>query len=508
MTDPPLTHAQDGKTQRYDRQLRLWGSAGQAGLEQASVLVVNGTASATQTLKNLVLPGIGSFAILDRHRVTAADIGHNFFLEPSSLGHSRAQEAVKFLLELNDGVQGRAIEEDVGAFLASRGADALGGFTLVIAVDTKPEDTLALANRCWTDRVPFIHQRSCGFLASCRIQNRETTVIETHPEKGEVSKLALRLNAPFPELIAHANTVDLATTDAHEHTHIPAVVVIVRALEEWRRSHNGANPATYAERKSFRDQILAQKRNVDEDNFDEAADLGFKQTFLPPRIPPGTQALFDDPACETITRDSPPFWLLVRALRDAVRSSPDTPPMLPLIGSIVDMKATSAGFRALQLVYRAKAQADLARVRQCLAQVLSSVGLGTEAEVIGTNAELETFVKNAAFLHVARGVSLADERGVDAAPYTGEALQAQLESEHSLVPIYYALRASEVFQAQHGRWPGVAPCDVEDDNAELVHCARSILKPLGSANDHALPSPSLEALAEVCVAGLAHLGLI
>lgn len=36
---------------------RLWASSGQTALENASVLVVNGSATATQVLKNLVLPG-------------------------------------------------------------------------------------------------------------------------------------------------------------------------------------------------------------------------------------------------------------------------------------------------------------------------------------------------------------------------------------------------------------------------------------------------------------------
>lgn len=38
-------------------KLRLWASAGQTALEKASILVVNGTATASQVLKNLVLPG-------------------------------------------------------------------------------------------------------------------------------------------------------------------------------------------------------------------------------------------------------------------------------------------------------------------------------------------------------------------------------------------------------------------------------------------------------------------
>lgn len=42
---------------KYDRQLRLWGSSGQKALMEANILLVNAGATGTETLKNLVLPG-------------------------------------------------------------------------------------------------------------------------------------------------------------------------------------------------------------------------------------------------------------------------------------------------------------------------------------------------------------------------------------------------------------------------------------------------------------------
>lgn len=135
------------KQQRYDRQLRLWASSGQSALENAHVLVVNGNATATSTLKNLVLPGqrcfdprsrglrrwedpsvhrpppgsptltsrsctntgVGRFTVLDSVAVDESDLGANFFIDPSSVGKPRAEEVVKFLLELNGDVQGEAL---------------------------------------------------------------------------------------------------------------------------------------------------------------------------------------------------------------------------------------------------------------------------------------------------------------------------------------------------------------------------------------------------------------
>lgn len=49
---------------KYDRQLRLWGREGQRRLGSARLLVLGSSATATETLKNLVLPGVGSFTIV------------------------------------------------------------------------------------------------------------------------------------------------------------------------------------------------------------------------------------------------------------------------------------------------------------------------------------------------------------------------------------------------------------------------------------------------------------
>lgn len=109
----PIQGVPTAKERRYDRQLRLWAASGQQALEEAHILVLNsGTGTVgTETLKNLVLPGMGNFTIIDGATVTEDDLGVNFFLEESSLGKSRAEECARFLVELNPDVNGRGIQE-------------------------------------------------------------------------------------------------------------------------------------------------------------------------------------------------------------------------------------------------------------------------------------------------------------------------------------------------------------------------------------------------------------
>lgn len=76
---------------KYDRQLRLWGPIGQRNLAKSHVLLIQADAVGAETLKNLVLPGVGAFTILDDHRVTSEDLGNNFFVSVDAVGKPRAE---------------------------------------------------------------------------------------------------------------------------------------------------------------------------------------------------------------------------------------------------------------------------------------------------------------------------------------------------------------------------------------------------------------------------------
>ena len=127
-------------SQKYDRQLRLWGSMGQYHVSHTCIVVLNiGTAVATETMKNCILPGIQHIHIMDMttgvesstttHSVTSgkdatvkdttehdipmnhSDYSSNFFLTQNNHNHShsttsRAAMALQYLLELNPDVTG------------------------------------------------------------------------------------------------------------------------------------------------------------------------------------------------------------------------------------------------------------------------------------------------------------------------------------------------------------------------------------------------------------------
>ncbi|KAK1419535.1 hypothetical protein QVD17_28709 [Tagetes erecta] len=76
---------------KYDRQLRIWGEQGQSALEKASICLLNCGPTSSETLKNLVLAGIGSITVVDVFKVVNQDLGNNFMVHHSSLGHPKAK---------------------------------------------------------------------------------------------------------------------------------------------------------------------------------------------------------------------------------------------------------------------------------------------------------------------------------------------------------------------------------------------------------------------------------
>jgi amyloid beta precursor protein binding protein 1 len=101
----------DAKKIQYDRQLRLWGDHRQKSLETSRVCLIGANVLGTEILKALVLPGLGSFTIIDHQLVTLPDCGSNFFVHPSMIDQSPARITGEFLTQLNPDVHGTYIEK-------------------------------------------------------------------------------------------------------------------------------------------------------------------------------------------------------------------------------------------------------------------------------------------------------------------------------------------------------------------------------------------------------------
>ncbi|KAK7472477.1 hypothetical protein VKT23_000592 [Stygiomarasmius scandens] len=414
----------DNKTRRYDRQLRLWAATGQAALENARLLVISGSATSTSILKNLVLPGIGHFTILDHTSVTPEDAGNNFFLEgPSSIGKSRAEEAVRLLCELNEGVEGKADTGNVAEILEKNPA-YFENFSLVIAHNLQPALLEKLATLLWSDPTyPILAVvNSAGFLAEFSLQFHEHTIIESHTETTP----SLRIDKAFPALLEYARSLDFSKMDSMEHSHIPYVVILVRVLDDWKKEHDGNPPKTYDEKKAFKAKILDMKTKFDEENFDEAEAQAYR-SWTETNIPSDIRALFNDSRLESLSPTSPPFFHLLYALKQFAAQSPH---VLPLTSTLPDMKASTGSYIHLQRLYKDRAEEEK--------QIFKSF-----LQVPIPDDLVDSFVKNAHGLKVLRGKKWGS---MDEAP---EQLAEKLSMSPRETATHLAISALRAFNMKH-----------------------------------------------------------
>ncbi|KAF9552843.1 hypothetical protein CPC08DRAFT_698258 [Agrocybe pediades] len=429
--------APDSKTRRYDRQLRLWAASGQSALESSRILVISGTATSTSILKNLVLPGIGHFTILDPLKVTPEDAGNNFFLEgPSSIGKSRAEETVRLLGELNDGVEGKADLRSLKEVLDSD-KEWISEFTIVIAHNLEAGLLERLSTLLWEDESypPLVVVRSAGFLAEVYIQYHEHTVIESHPETAQ----SLQIDKPFPALLEYAMGLDFENMDVTDHGHVPYVIVLVRLLEEWKKTHGGSPPSTYPEKQEFKKTILAMRKKADEENFEEAEAQAYR-VWTPSNVPSEIRDLFKDPKVTSLSPSSPPFFHLVNALAKFTEEQPSH--TLPLTSTLPDMKANTESYIHLQKMYKKRAEEEKAIFKSYL-------------QVPVDNDMVDAFIKNSHALKLLRGKKWGT---LDADP---QALASAIETSPKQLSAHLALTALAAFASKQQPNTPLSPTEEE-----------------------------------------------
>ncbi|KAJ3291041.1 NEDD8-activating enzyme E1 regulatory subunit [Borealophlyctis nickersoniae] len=454
----------DKKTQKYDRQLRLWHAHGQAALEQAKVCLLNGSAVGTETLKNLILPGIGSFTVVDGKPVAGSDVGNNFFLTVDCIGQSRAKCVTEMLRELNEEVAGYHVEEDPVDLVENK-PDFFLQYSIIIATQLPESALLKLADICWDANIPLVVVRTYGFLAYARIVVPEHTIIETHPEQ----LLDLRFDVPFPALLEFAQSFDFEKTDSMAFSHIPYVVILLRCLEAWKKRHDGKLPSNRDERNQYKQSIRAMQRNdlPDAENFDEAYAAAHR-AWTETKVPSPIRQMLDDAKADAITPKTPNFWIIARAVRDFVAN--EGRGLLPLAGAVPDMKSDTESYVKLQTLYRTKAREDCNLVRNRVTSLLASIDKPADAI---TTDEIERFCKFSSHLKVIRYRSLREEYTLNTARShnIGQWLQ-DLDSE---IIYYVLLRAVDAFYETHKRYPGFHNEEVETDIGLLKKCVTALL---------------------------------
>ncbi|XP_021822830.1 NEDD8-activating enzyme E1 regulatory subunit AXR1-like [Prunus avium] len=451
---------------KYDRQLRIWGEQGQTALEKASICLLNCGPTGSETLKNLVLGGVGSITVIDGSKVELGDLGNNFMVDESSVGKSKAKCVCQFLQELNDAVKAKFIEEYPEALIETN-PSFFSQFTLVVATQLVEDSMVKLDRICREANVKLVFARSYGLTGLVRISLKEHTVIESKPEHFLDD---LRLNNPWPELRGFAETIDLDVTDPVAHKHIPYVLILVKMAEEWSKSHDGKLPSTREEKKEFKEHIKARMTALDEDNYKEAIEASFK-VFAPCGISSDLQQLIGDRFVE-VDSSSSDFWVMVAALKEFIENEGGGE--APLEGSIPDMTSSTEHYVCLQKLYQAKAEADFLVIEQRVRTILKRIGRDPNSI---SKTTIKSFCKNARKLKVCRYRLVEDEFNSPVLPE----LQKYLTDEDYSVAggFYILLRAVDRFAANYNSFPGQFDGVMDEDISRLKTTAVGLLNDLG-----------------------------
>ena len=477
---------------KYDRQLRLWGAQGQKALSEAHVLLLGAGPAGTETLKNLVLPGVGRFTVVDGEKVEERDTGNNFFVRKSDVGRPRAAATAELLAELNPDVRGAHRVARVSD-LVSKEPQFIRQHTLVVAAQVDPQTLQQLGELCWAANLPLVVCRTYGLLGSVRLQIRSLDIVES---KSENKLWDLRLREPFPELDRMTDALDLDSLDDHAHAHVPWVLLLAKAAKNWRAQHNGASPSTRDEKEEFRKLVAAGARqlasNVPELNFEEAAREAHRAWADPRELPYEAQQAFDharDVAKKarrgsdaSASGDAPPSveQLCLRSV-DAFRAENNGLP--PLSGPIPDMHADTTSFVALQRLYRDKALSDLTAVQAHFSTLIKDTF--SRAPSQEDLQLLELTCKHVGDVRHVSTKSLADEL---VAPNLAEcAFEGLMEiDEPKLKPQapvcwYAGLRAVDRFYVKQGRYPGLDESSLAADASLLADELRAFVQEAGAA---------------------------
>lgn len=135
-----------------------------------------------------------------------------------------------------------------------------------------------------------------------RIQVKEHTVIETHPDNETPD---LRLDKPFETLKKHLDSINLEEMNFKDYSHVPYLVILYKFLQKWIAVRKEL-PKTYKEKEEFRELIKeGMKRHENdmtnnEENFEEALKavntcIGYTE------IPDNVTNILNDTRCINLT---------------------------------------------------------------------------------------------------------------------------------------------------------------------------------------------------------------
>lgn len=361
-------------------------------------------------------------------------------------------------------------------------ADVLKPYSIILVASPLDSNVLKqIMDYGRATSVPVFYIHSVGFYAHFSILVPNAfPIVDTHPDPASTADL--RLIRPWPALLEYARkkTEALDLMEDHIHGHVPYLLLILYYLEKWQANHDGKLPSNYKEKNEFKKLLNAGMRmnNAEggEENYEQGVAAVLKN-LNEPTPNSAVREVFDSQECTHLTSESANFWIIAHAISQFYQ----TEGVLPLPGSVPDMKAISSDYIELQNVYKSKARQDVETVTHIVRTIEQQIGKPASIP----QQEIDAFCKGAAHIKLIRGKKFPIAMKLASDIQWGDRAKSaaiSLTDETSGILLYIAFLAYDSLFQQTSIPPGTSTVAtdeaIEKDTAKMEVIANEIISGL------------------------------
>lgn len=264
-----------------------------------------------------------------------------------------------------------------------------------------------------------------SFIGTIRLQLIEHFVIEAHPDDTIPD---LRLDRPLKSFVNHCNSIDFANLSREEHLHLPSLIILYKALEQWQKQNNRTDlPRIRKEKDDFKKLLdeMSHHSAYDEndsnrilENFEEAKRT-IPSRLVNTNLPSTIKDLFQDRSCLELNNQSNIFWFIIHAIKLFTENEGEN--LLPVRGEVPDMLTNTNSYVKLVEIYQEQAKKDCDIIQNYLIDLLKKhnrYSSMTSNEQASLHELVHIYCKNSSFLKMIKSSAIKNE---------DELLQKQLE---------------------------------------------------------------------------------
>lgn len=465
---------------KYDRQTRLWGE-GQILICAARLLCLNSDSCTSEILKNLILSGVGQVTIVDDAKISAEDLKNNFFVDACDINKDRGEITLKNLLELNPDVKGNYIKRNSKEYINDEKID-FKSFDILIATNLNSEENNKLYSIAKKNNLRLVIVKNNGLMNYIRLYenyhgNMNLRLLETPVED-------FRLSSPWKELVDFANSFNFEKMDLIDHKNVPYFIIIVQALEKFRKNKNNpnANPKNKQEEEEYKNIIksymLSTGAEGENENIEEALShhyyaKEYTKNLTNYKMEEIFNVIQNTPQKEIFNKSNK-YMKLFFIYFITLKKYFEKYKTYPICGNIPDMISNTSNFIALKQIYNTKAKNEHDEMRKMINdEIKENKDLSEEDKKELdkltnnlTNDDIDIIdILNKNWPQVSLFVYPDNDFEEEGKNLDPDELEDQ---NHKLNFVWYLLfRASDKFMEKNKRYPGQNIDDFKKDVPEL-----------------------------------------